>query len=127
MRLRLPLTRGRCPVQPGARVSIEANKAAVKRYFAEALDGGRPEVLDEIMVPGCMAHFPGRDAPANRGAAARSSASSFVTTLHHLLAEEDTVVAHLTHVVTYKPGVVNETRIGSVDVGGKTITWDAIA
>ena len=61
-------------------MSLEANKAAVKRYFAEALDGGRPEVLDEIMVPGCIAHFPGRDAPANRGAAARSSASSFVTT-----------------------------------------------
>ena len=108
-------------------MSIEANKAAVKRYFAEALDGGRAEVLDEIMVPGCVAHFPGRDAPANRGAAARSSASSFVTTLHHLVAEDDVVVAHLTHVVTYKPGVVNDTRIGRVDVGEKTITWDAIA
>jgi hypothetical protein len=108
-------------------VSIEANKAAVKRYFAEALDGGRPEVLDEIMVSGCIAHFPGRDAPANRAAAARSSASSFATTLHHLVAENDLVVAHLTHVVTYKPGVVNDTRVGSVDVSNKTITWDAIA
>jgi hypothetical protein len=108
-------------------VSIEANKAAVKRYFAEALDDGRPEVLDEIMVPDCIAHFPGGDGPANRGAAARSSASSFVTTLHHLMAEDDTVVAHLTHVVTYNPGVVNDTRIGSVDVSNKTITWDAIA
>ena len=94
-------------------MSLEANKAAVKRYFAEALDGGRAEVLDEIMVQGCIAHFPGRDAPANRGAAARSSASSFVTTLHHLVAEDDVVVAHLTHVVTYKPGVVNE-RVSAV-------------
>ena len=108
-------------------MSIEANKAAVKRYFAEALDGGRPEVLAEIMVPGCIAHFPGRDAPADRGAAARSSASSFVTTLHHLVAEDDLVVAHLTHVVTYKAGVTNDTRVGKVDVGEKTITWDAIA
>jgi hypothetical protein len=108
-------------------VSTEANKAAVKRYFAEALDGGRREVLDEIMVPGCIAHFPGRDAPADRGALARGSASSFVTTLHHVVAEDDLVVAHLTHVVTYKPGVVNDTRVGSVAVGEKSITWDAIA
>ena len=108
-------------------MSIEANKAAVKRYFAEALDGGRPEVLDEIMVPGCIAHFPGRDAPANRGAQARITSSSFVTTLHHLVAEDDIVVAHLTHVVTYRPDAVNDTRLGKVAVGGKTITWDAIA
>src|SRR3954447_7038106 len=120
MRLRLPVRQAH-PVQPGARVSIEANKAAVKRYFAEALDGGRAEVLDEIVVPGCIAHFPGRDAPADRGAAARSSASSFVTTLHHLVGEDDLVVAHLTHVVTYNAGVTNDTRIGRVDVGEKTI------
>jgi hypothetical protein len=108
-------------------VSTETNKAAVRRYFTEALDGGRREVLDEIMVPGCVAHFPGRDAPADRGALARSGASSFVTTLHHLVAEDDLVVAHLTHVVTYRPGEVNDTRVGKVDVGEKTITWDAIA
>ena len=110
------------PVQPGVTRSLEANKAAVKRYFAEALDGGRAEVLDEIMVPGCVAHFPGRDAPANRAprAVAPAASSRPCTTC---VAEDDLVVAHLTHVVMYKPGVVNDTRIGRVDVGEKTITW----
>ena len=108
-------------------MSEEANKAVVKRYFVEVLDGGKREVMAELFAAGARQHFPGRDLtfdPANAGSRAPQTMK---TTLHHMLADGDYVVAHLTHVVTYGSPAAFATRLGSVETSGCSIHWDATA
>lgn len=109
-------------------MSEEANKAVVRRYFDEVLDGGNRAVLNEIFALGARQHFPGRDLtfggyqpapiPANR---------RFATTLHHLLADGDFVLAHLTHHVTFGEGERWPTRLGPIVGDGRSVTWEAMA
>jgi predicted ester cyclase len=104
----------------------EANKAIVRRNFAEVLDGGNPAVIPELFASQGTTHFPGRDVPFGQTRSERPD-RRFATTIHHLLADGDYVVAHLTHQVTYEGGARFLTRLGPIDVGGRSITWDAMA
>jgi predicted ester cyclase len=107
-------------------MSVEANKAIVRRYFAEVLDGGNPAVIPELFASHGTGHFPGRDVPFSQ-TRPETADRRFATTIHHLLAEGDCVVAHLTHEVTYEDGARFLTRLGPMDVGGRSVSWDAMA
>jgi predicted ester cyclase len=107
-------------------MSEEANKAIVRRYFAEVLDGGNPSLIPELFASSGISHFPGRDVSAAH-VRPETPGRRFATTIHHLLAEGDCVVAHLTHHVTYEDAARFLTRIGPVEVGGRSVSWDAMA
>ena len=79
-------------------MSLEANKALVRRYFDEVLDGKRTEVVYELFAPDCRVHFPheteprvGSDVVFRSLAAARDNVGTMVSHLEHLIAEGDLV------------------------------------
>jgi predicted SnoaL-like aldol condensation-catalyzing enzyme len=107
-------------------MSEEANKAMVRRYFVEVLDGRKFEVARELFATDGTRHFPGRDIASSQ-TAPENVARSFATIIHHLLADGDFVLAHITHTVTYEPGAGFLTRLGRAEAGEKTVTWTAMA
>ena len=108
-------------------MSLETNKAVVKRYFVEVLDGGRRDVMAELFHAGAPQHFPSRDLTFDPASAGSRAYQTMRTTLHHLLADGDYVVAHLTHVVSYSSPAAFVTQLGSVDTSGRRVHWDAVA
>ena len=104
----------------------EANKEMVRRYFGEVLDGRKFEVARELFARDGTRHFPGRDIAFSQ-TAPENVARSFATTIHHLLADGDYVLAHITHKVSYVPGAGFFTRLGRADAGEQTVTWTAMA
>ncbi|HWO73804.1 MAG TPA: nuclear transport factor 2 family protein [Dehalococcoidia bacterium] len=109
-------------------MSEELNKKVVRRYFEEVIDGGNRAAMAELFAPGAVQHFPGRDVRVEGGAGGPSAASrTMKTTLHNLLADGDLVAAHLTHDVSFAPETRFQTRVGSFDVGGRSVRWDAMA
>ncbi|MBV9248547.1 MAG: ester cyclase [Acetobacteraceae bacterium] len=108
-------------------MSVEANKIAARRFVVEALDGGSAAALEELFHLGAVRHFPPRDIrvePAPTAAPPRDRSQH--TDIHHLYGEGDFVTIHLTHHVTFQRGAQFLTRMGSVDVGGKDIVWNAM-
>ena len=113
-------------------MSIESNKAIVRRYFEEVVDKRKLEILDEIMSMDCVIHRPEASEPI-RGLEAFKHAlerilqtySEFTTTIHDLIAEEDRVACRLSHRAVNR----NEwtSRLGKHAVTGKTVSWPAIA
>ena len=109
-------------------MSEELNAKVVRRYFEEVIDGGNRAAMAELFAPGAVQHFPGRDVRVEGGAGGPSAGGrTMKTTLHHLLAAGDLVAAHLTHDVSFAPETRFLTRIGGVDVGGKSVRWEAMA
>ena len=113
-------------------MSIESNKAIVRRYFEEVVDKRKLEILDEIISMDCVIHRPEASEPI-RGLEAFKHAlerilqtySEFTTTIHDLIAEEDRVACRLSHRAVNR----NEwtSRLGKHAVTGKTVNWQAIA
>ena len=108
-------------------MSEEANKTIVRRYFDEVLDGGDRSIMGELFARGAAQHFPGRDLTFNgvQPSATRTN-RRFATTLHHLLADGDFVVAHLTHYVSFAEGERWPTRLGLIEAAGRSVSWDAM-
>jgi predicted ester cyclase len=111
-------------------VSVEQNKAVVRRFFGEVLDGGNAELMLEIFAPDCVIHFNHLPEPyvgnANYAAALAPGfkrRSHFVTTIQHLIGEGDLVAARIRHEVTYTADV--PTRVGTLPAVGKSVTWTA--
>ncbi len=105
-----------------------ANIAVVQRYFAEVLDGGTPGVMAELFAVGALQHFPGRTLTFSGAPPAPAFAErEFRTTVHHIVAEGELVVAHLTHTVRFGSPAVYQTRAGPVDVSGRDVHWHAMA
>jgi predicted ester cyclase len=85
-------------------MSTESHKAIVRRYFDEALDKRKLDILDEIVLSDCLIHRPEAPEPI-RGLAAFKQAlerilqvySEFTTTIHDLIAEEDRVACRVSH------------------------------
>ena len=113
-------------------MSIESNKAIVRRYFEEVVDKRKLEILDEIVSMDCVIHRPEASEPI-RGLedfkhmleAMLNVYSEFTTTIHELIAEEDRVACRLSHRAVNR----NEwtSRLGKHAVTGKTVSWPAIA
>jgi len=101
----------------------------VIRYFEQVLDQGRVEVLEELIDPDCAIHRPegqlkGLTAFRSMVAGRRANFSAFSTRIHDLIESGDRVVARLTHEGT--ASAPYRFRIGTHDVKGKKMTWDAI-
>jgi hypothetical protein len=110
-----------------AAMSVESNKLAARRFVEEVLDGGDVEVLLELFVPGAVRHFPPGDIRVEpTSSAAPTHGRSMKTDIHHLYGEGDYVTIHLTHHVTFAPGATFRTRLGLVDVGGRSVEWNAM-
>ena len=79
-------------------MSIESNKAIVRRYFEEVVDKSKLDILGEIVSTDCIIHRPEASEPI-RGLEAFKHAlerilqvySEFTTTIDDLIAEEDRV------------------------------------
>jgi hypothetical protein len=108
-------------------MSVEANNRVARRFVEQALDGGSTAVLEELFHPGAVRHFPPGDIKVGPGpAVAAMRRRSMHTDIHHLYGEGDFVTIHLTHHVTFESGAHFNTRIGSVDVGGQRVDWNAM-
>ena len=109
---------------------LSVEKALVRRYFHEVLDHGKVELVDELFHPHCVMHRPGGTVVginSVRGVAVRrkETFSEFETQIHDIFGSGDRLVARLTH-----RGVGSglwRSRIGSYDITGKTVSWNAIA
>jgi predicted ester cyclase len=110
----------------------EENKATVARYFAEAVDRGNVEILDELFTVDCVIHRPETSAPLvgldnfKKGLGALlNEYSEFKTTVHDLFASDDRVACRLSHRAVNRGEWTS--RIGRQAVAGKTVSWSAIA
>jgi sugar phosphate isomerase/epimerase len=111
-----------------AAMSVESNKIAARRFVEEVLDGGDGEVLLALFMPGAVRHFPPGDIRVEpTSSPAPTHGRSMKTDIHHLYGEGDYVTIHLTHHVTFGAGATFRTRVGLVDVGGRSVDWDAMA
>jgi predicted ester cyclase len=112
-------------------MSIESNKAVVRRYFEEVVDKRKLDILDEIVTIDCIIHRPEASEPI-RGLEAFKHAlerilevyREFTTTVHDLIAEEDRVACRLSHRAVNRGEWTS--RIGRHAVAGKTVSWPAI-
>ncbi|MGE5819449.1 MAG: ester cyclase [Deltaproteobacteria bacterium] len=103
---------------------------ALRRYFHEVLDQGKAEVIEDIFHPQCVMHRPGGtvvgiDAVRAVADHRKETFSQFKTDIHDVFGSGDRLVVRLTH-----HGVGGGTwhsRLGSYDVTGKSVTWNAIA
>jgi ketosteroid isomerase-like protein len=111
-------------------MSTEQNKAVVRRFIEEVLDGGRADLVLELFAPDCVIHFAHLPEPyvgnATYAAALTPGVdgrSPYVTTIEHLIAEDDLVAVRLRHDVTYTADVPS--RVGMLPATGKSISWMA--
>jgi predicted ester cyclase len=113
-------------------MSIAFHKATVRRYFEEALDQRKLDILDEIVKRDCLIHRPETNEPI-RGLDFFKQCldrilqvySEFNTTIHDLIEEDDRVACRLSHRAVNR-GEWNS-RLGRHDVSGKPVSWPAIA
>jgi predicted ester cyclase len=113
-------------------MSIESYKATVRRYFEEVLDKRNLDVLDEIVAIDCLIHRPEAREPIKGLTAFKQvlekilqAYSDFSTTIHDLIAEDDSVACRLTHRAVNRGEWTS--RLGRHDVAGKPVSWSAIA
>jgi predicted ester cyclase len=109
---------------------LSAEKEIVRRYFHEVLDQGKVELVDELFHPHCVMHRPGGTVvgiESVRGVAERrkETFSQFETEIHDIFGSGDRLVVRLSHCGL--GGGVWRSRLGSYDVTGKTVSWNAIA
>jgi len=111
-------------------MSTASNKATVRRFFAEAVDGRKLDVLDELVAPDCVIHRPEAREPIKGLSTFKQAVgkivqaySEFSTTIHDLVAEDDRVACRLSHRAVNRGEWTS--RLGRHDVAGKAVTWAA--
>ena len=111
-------------------MTTAANKAVVRRYFEDVLDGGQVSLVAELFAPDCVVHRPelpeplvGREQVTAYVSARPRAYSHSVTSFEHVIAEGDLVAARLRHEVTYRADW--QSRAGKIAASGKSITWTA--
>lgn len=109
---------------------LTGQKDAVRSYFHEVLDQGKVQLIEQLFHPDCVMHRPGgtiAGIDAVRGVAERrkETFSQFETQIHDLFGSDDRLVARLSH--RGVGGGLWRSRLGTHDVSGKAVTWDAIA
>ena len=110
----------------------EENKATVARYFAEAVDRGNVDVLDELFTADWIIHRPespaplvGRDSFKKALGMLLNAYSEFKTSVHDLFVCDDRVACRLSHQAVNRGEWIS--RMGRHAVAGKTVGWSAIA
>jgi predicted ester cyclase len=133
MLLVLALTLVALPVglvaQSGSADVPSAQQKLVLSYFHDVLDGRKVNLVDGMFQPDCAVHFGSSDVNGIAGVRSmveriNTTYSKLATEVHDIFESGDRVVVRLTHRAT-GAGVLR-TRIGTYDVNGKSITWDAI-
>jgi predicted ester cyclase len=109
---------------------LSSQKEVVRRYFHDVLDQGKVQLIEQLFHPDCVMHRPGGTVAgidAVRGVAERrkETFSQFETQIHDLFGSDDRLVARLSH--RGVGGGLWRSRLGTHDVSGKAVTWDAIA
>lgn len=109
---------------------LSARRETVRRYFHEVLDQGKVQLIEELFHPECVMHRPGGSVAgidAVRGVAERrkETFSEFETQIHDLFGSGDRLVARLSH--RGVGGGLWRSRLGTHDITGKAVTWNAIA
>lgn len=104
-------------------------KKLVLSYFHEVLDGRKADLIDSIFQPDCALHFGSSEVKGIDGVRTmldrqKTMYSKLATEVHDIFEWGDRVVVRLTHRAT-GAGILRS-RIGSYDVSGKSLTWDAI-
>jgi steroid delta-isomerase-like uncharacterized protein len=88
-------------------MSLDQNKTVVRRFFEEANDQARFELLDELAAEDVVLHTPapisasGREGLRQLLGFFRAAFPIQHTEIHALIAEDDLVVAHHTHYATH--------------------------
>ncbi|MEQ1898818.1 MAG: ester cyclase [Vicinamibacterales bacterium] len=79
----------------------EANKAKMRQFYGEVVQKGNVAMLDELMAPNFVDHNPGPgQAPGAEGvkqffAAMHAALTGLQVSVDHVIAEGDTVAAHV--------------------------------
>ena len=105
-------------------------RQGVRSYFHQVLDQGKVELIEGLFHPQCVMHRPGGTVvglDAVRGVVEhrKETFSQFETEIHDIFGSGDRWVARLTH--RGVGGGIWRSRLGSYDISGKTVTWNAIA
>jgi predicted ester cyclase len=116
--------------QSGSAGVPSAQQKLVLSYFHDVLDGGKIDLVGNMFQPDCEIHFGSSDVKGIagvRGVVERSKTtySRLATEVHDIFESGDRVAVRLTHRATGAGAL--RSRIGTYDVNGKSITWDAIA
>ena len=107
------------------------NKAIVERYFREALDQKRFDLLSDLMARDVVLHRPGLDVTGLDAAVQRLRAvfqdySAFSTELSGLIAEGEMVAVRVTHHARVRPHTFHS-RAGDVKLpAAQDLHWTAI-
>ncbi len=108
------------------------NKAVIERYFREALDQKKFDVMPELMAPDAVLHRPGFDVTGIDAAMQRlrgvlADFTAFSTELSGLIAEGDMVSVRVRHRTRVRPHAFHS-RAGEVAIAAEqALDWAAIA
>jgi predicted ester cyclase len=115
--------------QIGASRVLSAQQKVVISYFHDVLDGDREDLIDGMFLSDCAIHRPegelkGLTALHRMRVASRASFTTMSSQIHDIFEAGDRVIVRLTHkgagMGPYR------FRIGTKDITGRAITWDAI-
>lgn len=110
---------------------IEHNRSVVLRYIKEVLDGKKMDLLDELFTTDVIMHRPeGELTNLDQVKTFLELGLSFITfetTIHDIFASDNRVAVRLAHKAVFTEGAYTRSRLGIHEVGGKILTWDAIA
>jgi predicted SnoaL-like aldol condensation-catalyzing enzyme len=79
-------------------MSVEQNKAVVRRFMTEVLAGGKLELVDELLAPNYINRATNTDREATKGvfSALRAALPGFQFQIENLVGEGDAIVARFT-------------------------------
>jgi steroid delta-isomerase-like uncharacterized protein len=108
-------------------MSVEENKALVRRFYDEFVNPGNPEVADEIIAPECLFYFGGNfmgtgpEAVKRTLQMMRGAFPDLHLTIEELAAEGDTVAERLTGRGTHQGEFMG------IAPTGKRVEFEALA
>ena len=115
--------------QTGTSSAPSAQEKIVLSYFHDVLDGDREDLIDGLFLSDCAIHRPegelkGIAALHRMRVASRASFTTMSSPIHDIFEAGDRVVVRLTHKGAGRGPY--RFRIGTRDITGKAVTWDAI-
>lgn len=119
------------PPADSASLREEHNKSIVLQYFQEILDGEQYNLMPDVFTPDVVMYRPEGTltylAMIQPGFEAALSPHTMKTTIHEMIASGDYVAVRLSHTMKFSnEQAVMQSRLGSFDVRGKTVQWEAI-
>ena len=99
-------------------MSLEANKALVRRFFKDVLDAGQSDLVYDLFSPDGRVQYPHQSEPrvgvevvATAMAQARARQTSITTHIDLLIAEDDLVAARVRHDVVFRTDIPSRNGI----------------